>query len=97
MPTDLDEQFIGEPVPGQDFTVNQEVAGITFHLVEQGDEAREGETSRQPWVYLQLAPPEVLRNLLAVHSPPQRKSLQSLRYRKGWDLSAREERSQPPS
>lgn len=37
---------------------------------------REGETSRQPWVYLQLAPPEVLRNPLAVHSPPQKKSLQ---------------------
>lgn len=36
MPTDLDEQSIGEPVRGQDFTVNQEVAGITFHLVEQG-------------------------------------------------------------
>ena len=39
--------------------------------------------------------PEVLRGLSAVHSPPRRKSLQSLCYRKGWDLSAREEQSQP--
>ena len=38
MPTNLDEQSIGEPVPGHDhdFTVNQEAAGITFQLVEQG-------------------------------------------------------------
>ena len=38
MPTNLDEQSIGEPVPGHDhdFTVNQEAAGIKFQLVEQG-------------------------------------------------------------
>lgn len=36
MPTDLDEQSIGEPVPGHDLTINQEAAGVTFQLVEQG-------------------------------------------------------------
>ena len=33
---DLDEQSIGEPVPGHDFTVDHEAAKITFQLVEQG-------------------------------------------------------------
>ena len=44
---------------------------------------------------MQKISPEVLRGLSAVHCPPHRKSLQSLCYRKGWDLSTREDQSQP--
>ena len=38
MPTDLDEQSIGEPVPGQGFSVNQEVNRFNVSARGTGDE-----------------------------------------------------------
>ena len=76
MPTDLDEQSIGEPVPSHDhdFIINQEATRITFQLMEQG---------------MKRGKVRFIDNLgytILTTCPTG-----------GLTLSAREERSQPPS